>query len=121
MAHWCRICGCRKANEAFSGSGHKTHICKACKSLPAEVRDIRLAQDEVFGFLCQSNISPKNILRLRSLALYEDPVTAELAKVVLEVALIKPHKRRRLRYLAQTNPALLQRLEEAGLIEAHYS
>ena len=32
MGHYCSICGEYKANEKFSGSGHKEHICKECMS-----------------------------------------------------------------------------------------
>ncbi len=27
--HYCKVCGCYKANEKFSGKGHAAHICKA--------------------------------------------------------------------------------------------
>ena len=30
MAHYCRICGRTRANEKFSGKGHKKHVCKEC-------------------------------------------------------------------------------------------
>ena len=30
MGHYCRICGITRANEKFSGKGHKNHICKDC-------------------------------------------------------------------------------------------
>lgn len=30
MGHYCRICGRTRANEKFSGKGHKNHICKDC-------------------------------------------------------------------------------------------
>ena len=39
QGHYCRICGKRKANEKFSGSGHAQHICKECAKLPQEKRD----------------------------------------------------------------------------------
>ncbi len=29
--HYCRGCGRYRANEKFSGKGHKLHICKDCK------------------------------------------------------------------------------------------
>ena len=32
QGHYCRICGCYKANEKFSGKGHAQHICKSCMS-----------------------------------------------------------------------------------------
>ena len=28
--HYCRICGRYRANEKFSGKGHRQHICKDC-------------------------------------------------------------------------------------------
>lgn len=30
MGHYCRICGRTRANEKFSGKGHKRHVCKDC-------------------------------------------------------------------------------------------
>lgn len=30
MGHYCRICGRTRANEKFSGKGHKNRICKDC-------------------------------------------------------------------------------------------
>lgn len=30
MGHYCRICGRTRANEKFSGKGHKNHVCKDC-------------------------------------------------------------------------------------------
>lgn len=30
MGHYCRICGRIRANEKFSGKGHKIHVCKDC-------------------------------------------------------------------------------------------
>ena len=37
--HYCRICGCRKPNEQFSGRGHAACICKECYSLPQEKKN----------------------------------------------------------------------------------
>lgn len=33
--HYCKICGCHKANEKFTGKGHANHICKECQQLSA--------------------------------------------------------------------------------------
>lgn len=30
MGHYCRICGRTRANEKFTGKGHKNHVCKDC-------------------------------------------------------------------------------------------
>ncbi|MCL4876212.1 MAG: hypothetical protein KJ064_06125 [Anaerolineae bacterium] len=29
--HYCRICGRQRANEKFSGKGHRIHVCKDCQ------------------------------------------------------------------------------------------
>lgn len=44
----------------------------------------------------------------------------DLANIVLEVGIVKPHKRRRLKFLSQKRKDLLQKLEETGLIYAHH-
>jgi hypothetical protein len=46
--------------------------------------------------------------------------TAELAKTVLEVAVFKPYKRRRLQYLADEKPELMDKLLETGLLHADH-
>jgi hypothetical protein len=61
MGHYCRICGRIRANEKFSGRGHRAHICKDCQRLPLEERDRIMCGDELYGFLDQSHISQKNI------------------------------------------------------------
>ena len=33
---FCKINGCYRANERFSGKGHIPHICKQCAKLPAQ-------------------------------------------------------------------------------------
>ena len=37
--HYCRICGRYRANEKFSGGGHKNHICKDRAKIPVEKRN----------------------------------------------------------------------------------
>jgi len=120
VPHWCRVCGRSKSNESFSGRGHRVHVCRSCASLPQEEREAIEQQDEIFGFLGQSNISAKNMARLRVLSSSSNAETAKLAQVALEVALVKPHKRRRIKFLAKTNRELLMKLEETGLIFAHH-
>ncbi len=107
MGHYCRICGCIKPNEKFSGKGHNSNICKECSKLPKEVKETVIQEEEIFNFLNQSNISKKNIKRLRQLVFSENEKIVELAKLVLEIALVKPHKKRRLKYLSQNRKDLL--------------
>ena len=88
--------------------------------MPKEKRDAIEEQDEISGFLKQSHISEKNVARLKTLAASPNSQTAELAGIVLEIALVKPYKRRRLKVLARERKDLLQKLRETGLIFAHH-
>ena len=119
MGHYCRICGRVRANERFSGKGHKIHVCKRCQKLPKSERRAIEDQDDIFGFMHQSHISKKNVARLERLAKSETLQVASLAAIVLEVARVTPYKRRRLKILARNHRDLLRRLEETGLVFAH--
>jgi hypothetical protein len=117
--HYCRICHSRKPNEAFSGKGHQIHVCKKCARLPKEKREEIECTDEIFNYLRQSHISDKNVSRLRKLAKSPNEQIVELAGIVLEVAEIKPYKRRRLKEIARKRRDLLHKLDETGFILAH--
>ena len=119
MGHYCRICGRTRANEKFSGNGHRIHVCKDCARKPKEERDAIEQEEEIYQFLTQSNISQKNRARLKALSHAKNPRIADLAGLVLEVAQVTPGKRRRLKVLAKERSDLLNRLEETGLIYAH--
>ena len=116
--HYCRICGSIKPNEAFSGKGHRIHVCKKCALLPKEKRQEIQCKDEIFNYLRQSHISDKNVSRLKKLAVSPNERIAELAGIVLEVAEIKPYKKRRLKELAKKNRDILHKLQETGLVLA---
>ena len=58
--------------------------------------------------------------RLKMLASSNDPRIRELATIVMEVAQVRPYKKRRLKILAKERRDLLQKLEETGLIFAHH-
>jgi len=109
-----------RPNEKFSGKGHRTHVCKECQRIPKADRDSIDWREEIYGFLCQSNISKKNMVRLRALIEMADCETGRLAQIVLDVARVKPHRKRRLKFLARERPDLIDELEETGLIMAHY-
>ena len=85
--------------------------------LPSEKRKHIEDLDEITGFLTQSNISEKNLQRLALLAASAEGEVAQLAKVVREVAEIRPRKRQRLKILAKEHRDLFLRLEELGLLE----
>lgn len=118
MGQFCRMCERVRPNERFSGKGHRIHVCKDCSRLPKEERHRRELKDEIAGFLRQSSISEKNVSRLSALATSEEPEIAELAKVVLDIGTVKPHKRKRLAFLARSHRDLIVKLEETGLILA---
>ena len=88
--------------------------------MPETERVEREQSDEIFGLLRQSHISDRNVARLRVLADSPNPKIAALADVALEVALVKPYKRRRLKFLARERRELLEKLEKTGLIFAHH-
>jgi hypothetical protein len=84
--------------------------------LPVERRKHIEEMGEIAGFLRQSNISAKNLERLKILAGSVDAEVACLAEVVYQVAEICPHRRRRVRFLAKEHKNLFARLEELGLL-----
>jgi hypothetical protein len=119
MGHYCRMCGRERPNEQFSGKGHRIHLCKRCQALPKIERRAIEDEDDIFGFMHQSHISEKNLARLEQMAKLENPHVASLAGIVLEVARVKPYKKRRLKFLAQKHPDLLRKLQDTGLVLAH--
>ena len=66
MGHYCWVCGRIRANEKFSGKGHRTHVCKDCARMPKPNRDVIEQEEEIYHMLAQSNIAKKNITRLSS-------------------------------------------------------
>ena len=77
--------------------------------MPGAKRDHIEHLDELWDFLDQSNISAKNIERLRVLASDPYPEVQRLAVLVLDIALVHPHKRRRWRHLAARHRDLFHR------------
>ena len=116
MGYYCWVCGRVGANEKFSGKGHNQHICKTCMRKPREEREQVRALLDIEGFLNQRNISAKNISRPKSLCKSPDQGVREKAELVLEVARLKPHKRKRVGYLARRKPELLGQLARHGLL-----
>lgn len=116
MGHYCRICGHQRANEQFSGKGHRIHVCKRCQAKPKSERRAIENMDEITGFMRQSHISEKNAVRLEQMVKSENAHVASLATIVLRVARVKPYRTRRLKFLAQRHPELLRELEDTGLV-----
>ncbi|HEX9047137.1 MAG TPA: hypothetical protein VF988_08920 [Verrucomicrobiae bacterium] len=109
MGHFCRICQSLRPNEQFTGRGHRDHICKECQRLPRDEQDQMERLDELYGFLQQSNISAKNVARLKSLSQHANKEVADSAALILEIARVLPHKRNRWLKLARRHRPLLDR------------
>jgi hypothetical protein len=117
MSCYCRICGRERPNERFSGKGYKKRICKDCAKLPQETRDAIVYQDEIYQFLRQKHVSPKNVARLKEMLESADAQVQKEAQLVLQVAAIKPYRRKRIPFLSENHPDLLTALKASGLIE----
>lgn len=110
MGRFCRICSCVRSNESFSGKGHSKGICKKCQKRPKnEIREIEIF-NELLNFWEQSNISTFNIKRLRELLDSSSEKNRKLAQLTLDVALVKPHKKRRMKWLKRHNYDLYTRV-----------
>jgi hypothetical protein len=103
-------------NEAFTGKGHKNHICRKCSTLPKEEQESIAIEDELFKMTRQSHISPRNIERLADLSTHKDGQIASMASMILEVAKRYPYKKRRYTRMAHEQPDLLEALDIAGLL-----
>jgi hypothetical protein len=73
-------------------------------------------REEVTGYLQQDAISSLDIHRMCCLLETAGPERAELVGLVLQVALVKPRRRGRMRYLRTYRPGLLRSLVDAGLL-----
>jgi len=108
MGHYCRICGRERANEKFSGKGHKIHVCKDCMRLPKGERQAVEQEQEIWGYLSQSSISAGNLSRLKKLAASPNEGIAGMARLALEIGRVHPQKRHRLRFLAREGKDLFE-------------
>lgn len=112
MGRFCRICGQSRPNEHFSGKGHRQCICKKCQKRPKEEIALIETKDELLHYWEQSNISGLNIARLKKLIQFPNEDIQTLAHLTLAVAAIKPHKRRRMKWLKQNKRDLYLRVRD---------
>lgn len=92
-------------------------VCRRCRQRPKDEQQRILATDEVYGFLDQSNISAKNILRLRELETIDNMTFQSLRTIVLEIATLVPRKRKRWKNLSDKHPLLLQSMVDSELFD----
>ena len=103
----CKYCG----STPRRGQG----ICGRCEARPKaeniKWKAIREARETLFGFLMQSNISERNVSTARLLLEIDDPDLHEIVELVLGIARLKPHKRRRWKWLHENHPEILDRVK----------
>ena len=83
--------------------------------MPKEDREAVAREDEIVGFLGQSNISRGNLRRLRRLCPCANARISFLAGRVLELGELHRRSRQRFKALAKGNRDLLGRLGQAEL------
>ena len=112
---YCAICGCARPNEQFSAKGNTCNRCK--RTVSKAERDYIRNSDFLHGMLHrQKNISQGNIETLEKFVQSGHPRLVEQAKVVLEIARVKPGKKRRYKFLWENHRHLLEDLFRAELI-----
>lgn len=67
MGHYCRICGRTRANEKFSGKGHKNHVCKDCSGKSGKKANKNSWDENVFA---TQNTGASNNVSIQSEDLY---------------------------------------------------
>jgi hypothetical protein len=82
--HYCKICGERKANEKFSGSGHAAHICKACAKMSPEQKSEAIAINRL-NSMAFRYISKADMQWLKDRRSDSRPRVQELARQLFEM------------------------------------
>ena len=116
MGRTCLICFRERPHERFGGKGYGARVCKECRQRPKSEQKRILAENEIFGFVNQQNISAKNIRRLEELVSIEDPGFQFLRRLTLEIARITPRKRKRSITLRSQHPLIYRHAVDALLI-----
>lgn len=111
-----RICKyCR--NTPPRGQG----ICRECEKRPKaeniKLRNFWQAEETLYGFLNQSNISKLNIKTMESLLEIDDEAFRRFLELVQEIAKVCPIKRRRWIVIRDKHKALWQRIVENDYFE----
>lgn len=116
MGHYCYYCGESKPNEAFSGKGHRRHLCRACHSIPAAEREESELWGRLHDLMDQSHISKKNIVWLKSLLEHSNQSIQAHAQLILYVAEIAPYRRKRYQRIELSSPKLLKQCLDADVL-----
>ena len=110
MGRYCRICGRVRASERFNRRGHRERVCKDCQCPPRREQEQIEQLEELHELLAQSNLSSRNIERLKVLCALADDKVRPLADLVLQIARVHPRKRGRLEFLVRQRQDLFGRM-----------
>jgi hypothetical protein len=58
--HYCKVCGCIRPNERFSGKGHAAHICRTCEKKTKDQQDEEIALLRIHRMYRYINLSQDN-------------------------------------------------------------
>ena len=72
QGHYCKICGEIKANEKFSGKGHKIHICKSCQSLSKKEKEDMLRCQDITKEILDEKIYYPNEMSEKAFDIFDD-------------------------------------------------
>lgn len=75
MGHYCRICGRTRANEKFSGKGHKNHICKDCSGKSSQKTKRNGLSEKTFA---SENMLPLIAVPVQSEEMFDDNWLSEI-------------------------------------------
>lgn len=110
---FCKYCG----GKPYRGQG----ICRECEKRPKaeniKLRNLWQAEETLYGFLNQSNISKLNIKTMESLLEIDDEAFRRFLELVQEIAKVCPIKRRRWIVIRDQHQALWQRIVENAYFE----
>jgi hypothetical protein len=110
MGKHCQVCHKVQSNEHFSGHGLRKSICNTCQKVPEDKQNLLKAKEEIIGYWNQNTISEANIKRLEKLKNSPFENIQKLAHLTVEVAVLKPHKARRMPWLRKHHRDLFMRV-----------
>jgi hypothetical protein len=58
--HYCKVCGCIRPNERFSGKGHAAHICRTCDKKTKDEQNEQIALIRICRVYRYMNLSRDN-------------------------------------------------------------
>ena len=98
--HFCWCCGRRRANERFSGRGHRQHVCKDCMKLGKQELAYRQKVRNIDRLL-----NWDGIIRRKNRAVFERYLSHADAGVLEYANMVKEHNEQRRRELHELREA----------------